>query len=505
MSTNLTRITGMYSGFDTDQLIKDLIKAESIKIDKVTQDKIYTEWQQEAYRDIINDIRAFKDEYFSVTKPGTNFRSTSSFVGYETNIKNEADERYVDVNVGSASITGNYSITDITLAKGAVKEGNSADPNKTLEELGYSSGVEFTIQTTNSKGETESKTIACDKDTKLKDVFSKVNSEDLGVKMYYDEIKNKVIVKSEETGSGFKINEISDGVGTLMNGLGLTVAGDIAGSDASVTIEDESGATKSVTSSTNSVTINGFDLKLKENISSANIEFSVSADSEKIINNVKGFVEKYNSMIEKISEKLKEKKNLDYPPLTDDQKKGLSDDEVKKWEEKAKSGLLKRDTTLNSFVSNLRNTLYNEVDGMYIFDIGITTSSDRSKPGQLIIDEDKLKNAIEEDPQKVSNLFAKEDTGIANRIYDVIEQNITTKTDSNGNKGFLLEKAGMEGDRSQKDNYLSDKISDYEDTIREMLDDLTKKENYYYTMFAKMERALSQMQSQTSFLGGMSS
>lgn len=505
MSTNLNRVTGMYSGFDTDQLVKDLIKAESVKVDKVKQSKIYTEWQQQAYRDIISDIRAFKDEYFSVTKPETNFRSTGSFVGYESEIEDEANKRYVDVTVGSASVEGNYTITDISLAKSAIKEGNSADVNKTLEELGYSSGVEFTIETTNSKGETTSKTIACNKDTKLKDVFSKVNGEDLGVKMYYDEIKNKVIIKTEETGSGSKINQISDNQGGLMNSLGLTVSSDITGSDASVTIQDASGAKKTVTSSTNTVNVNGIELKLKENVSSANIDFSVSSDSKKIVDNIKGFIQKYNSMISKISGKLKEKKNLDYPPLTEDQKKGLSDDEVKKWEEKAKSGLLKRDTILSSFVSNLRSTLYNEVDGTYIFDIGITTSSDKSKPGQLIIDEDKLKEAVEKDPQKVANLFAKEDTGIANRLYDVIEKNITTRTDSNGNKGLLLEKAGMEGNRTEKDNDLSEKIDDYKDKIKEMLDDLADKENYYYTMFAKMEKALSQMQSQTSFFNGMGS
>lgn len=515
MSTNLTRISGMYSGFDTDQLVTDLIKAESVKVDKVKQDKIYAEWQQEAYREIINDIRGFKDEFFSVTKPETNFRSTSSFIGYETNMKNEDDSWYVDVNVGSASITGNYSITSIALAKSAIKEGNdtylsgNTDLDKTLAELHYDSGVEFTIETTNSAGEIKNKTIVCNSGTKLSDVFSEVNSEDLGIKMYYDEIKNKVIVKSEETGSGVKINKISDNVGALINNLELTTADtdNVIGSDANVTIKDESGASKTVESSTNSVAVNGIELNLKENfpVGSETIDFGVAANPQKIVDNVKSFVEKYNAMIEKIDDKLKEKINYDYSPLTEEQKKDLSDDEVETWEEKAKSGLLKRDTTLSSFLSNLRNVLYDEVDGMHIFDIGITTSSDRSKPGQLSIDEDKLKEAIEEDSQKVANLFAKEDTGLANKIYDIIEENVTTSTNSDGSKGFLLEKAGMEGDTTEINNYLSDKITDYEDTVREMLDDLTKKENYYYTMFAKMEKALSEMQSQSSWLSGMGS
>lgn len=511
MSTNLTRITGMYSGFDTDQLVKDLIKAESLKVDKVKQDKIYAEWQQEAYRDIINDIRAFKDDYFSTTKPEANFRSTSSFIGYETNMKNEADSWYVDVEVGSASVTGNYTITDITLAEKATIEGSNPSliskdklneklstlfPNLNNDDGTNGDVLSFKI---NNNGTEYTFDIDEENET-LNDVISKVNSSEADVKMYYDEIKNKIIIESEDIGSSANIS-ISDSTGSLMSELSLHNASD-TGADSQVTIKDESGTTKTVSSSTNSVTVNGITLDLKQNLTSGSIDFSVETSSDKIINNIKGFVEKYNNMIKNIDDKLKEKKNYDYYPLTDEQKEGLSDEEVKKWEEKAKSGILKGDNNLSSLLTNLRNALYNEVDGMHIFDIGITTSSDRTKPGQLIVDEDKLKKAIEEDPQKVANLFAKEDTGLANKMYDVIEQNITTRTDTYGNKGFLLEKAGMEGDRTDKDNYLSDKIDDYDDMIREMLDDLTAKENYYYSMFAKMEQSLAQMQSQSSWLSG---
>jgi flagellar hook-associated protein 2 len=511
---NLTRITGMYSGFDTDQLVKDLIKAESIKVDKIKQDKIYTEWQQEAYRDIINEIRAFKDEYFSYTKPETNFRSTSSFVGYEANMKDESNNYYLDVGVTSASVTGNYTITDITLSESAIKQGNNtfllgnSDLDKTLEELGYVDGVEFTIEATNAAGETKSDTIALTKDKKLRDVLSEVNSRDLDVEMYYDEIKNSVIIKTDDTGSTASLSNIKDtgGAGDLIADLGLVIDkgidAPITGVDAKVKITDDSGASKEVSSSNNSVTVNGVTLDLKQNLTGGNIEFSVSSNADGIVDNIKGFVNKYNELIEKINTELTEKKYRDFKPLTEDQKKELTEDEVKKWEEKAKSGLLKNDSILGSMLRNMRSILYDSVDGMALYDIGITTSSDYKDKGKLIIDEEKLKKAIQDKPNQVANLFSKEDEGLANKLYDVIEDNISTRTDSYGRKGLLLEKAGIEGDRTAEDNLLSDKIKGYEDRITELLQDLNDKENYYYTMFAKMEKALAKMNSQSSFFMG---
>ncbi len=73
------RITGISSGLDTDQMIKDLMKAEAMKLDKVNQDKQYVQWQQESYRDIINQMRTFQSTFFDVLKPSTNLTSASSF------------------------------------------------------------------------------------------------------------------------------------------------------------------------------------------------------------------------------------------------------------------------------------------------------------------------------------------------------------------------------------------------------------------------------------------
>ena len=71
---SVTRITGMVSGFDTDTLIKDMMKAEQSKYDKLDRNKQYLEWEQEAYRDIISTLSGFQSEYFDVLNGDKNIR-----------------------------------------------------------------------------------------------------------------------------------------------------------------------------------------------------------------------------------------------------------------------------------------------------------------------------------------------------------------------------------------------------------------------------------------------
>lgn len=76
---SFSRITGLVSGLDTDNLIKDLMKVEQVKVDRVKQQKQYAEWQQEGYREVSSLLVGFQAEYFDLLKPDTNLRSASTF------------------------------------------------------------------------------------------------------------------------------------------------------------------------------------------------------------------------------------------------------------------------------------------------------------------------------------------------------------------------------------------------------------------------------------------
>ena len=109
---------------------------------------------------------------------------------------------------------------------------------------------------------------------------------------------------------------------------------------------------------------------------------------------------------------IKGKKDYNYQPLTEAQKSTMSEDEIKKWEEKAKQGTLRNDTAISSIVSNMRTAIYSvgtDKDAKYnaLFNIGITTSAEYKDGGKLVINEEKLKAAIEANPEAVSDLFTR--------------------------------------------------------------------------------------------------
>ena len=139
--------------------------------------------------------------------------------------------------------------------------------------------------------------------------------------------------------------------------------------------------------------------------------------------------------------------------------------------------------------------------------------------GKLYVDEEKLKQALSENPTEVFELFTKQsnvsynsavgnasartqrfnESGLIYRLYDVIQDNIRTTT-VNGHRGALLEKAGMTGDRSLYNNTLYQQIAAYDREIAELNDDLIIKENQYYAQFAQLERLISDMNNQSLWL-----
>jgi flagellar hook-associated protein 2 len=250
------------------------------------------------------------------------------------------------------------------------------------------------------------------------------------------------------------------------------------------------------------------------------IEVKVEGDPTKTLELVKDFVSKYNELIDKINNELIEKRYSDFPPLTEEQRAEMDEVDIKLWEEKSKSGLLKGDSILSGFASKMREVLYKEVEGVSsrLYSVGITTGTWEQK-GKLVINETKLKEAITNSPDEVISLFTKEssiayspdlsiedrakrdsENGIANRLYDVMQDYIRTTRNSEGQKGILLEKAGIVGDDTEVSNLLSKEIQAKETLISTLLDKLVDKENRYYRQFTAMETALSQMNNQISWL-----
>lgn len=354
--------------------------------------------------------------------------------------------------------------------------------------------------------------------TSMSQIMAAVNADtDAGVRMSYDTLNNKFIVESRKMGVTATISS-SDSAGGLLGSLSLA-ASNVTGRDASITYNDGVNGDQTIVRSSNSFSVNGITFNLKKD-NAGSVELSASSDPTKAVELIKSFVNKYNEVLDKINSKLTEKREYSYSPLTDDQKDAMTEDEVKKWEEKAKAGLLGNDNLLRSIATGLRNSVMESVTGtgLTLASIGIKSNSwvDR---GKLYIDEEKLKNALSENPDEVFSLFTKQsdvlystaaanassrnerfqESGLIYRISDVIQDNIRTST-IDGRRGALLEKAGMTGDRSLYNNMLYDQISDYDDRIAKMNDELIMKENSYYYQFSQLETLINNMNTQSTWL-----
>lgn len=365
--------------------------------------------------------------------------------------------------------------------------------------------------------------------TSIQDIMDKVNATaDLNVTMKYDVTKNSFSIKSNGTGATDEV-VVADTTGTFMASLGVVDSN--KGTDASVTFSD---GTK-IVRSTNSFTYDGITYNIKQDFTAGTdavtgkvtdpIEATITTDITKTYDYIKEFVDKYNELIEKINNKISEKRYKDYQPLTDEQKQAMTKEQIEKWEEKAKSGLLRNDSILSGILSSLRSTIYDTVEGagISLSSIGITTSSDYTKNGKLEIDETKLKDALANKSEQVKKLFTKssdityysaldssaarseryKESGIAQRLSDILQDAIRTNTDKNGNKGTLLEKAGITGDRSEYTNLLFKEMKSFQETIDELNGKLSNREKALYAKFTAMESALNKLNEQQNYLYSM--
>ncbi len=464
----------------------------------------------------VNDLKASLqqkiNEAFGADKIKVDFNSTSD--GLKFSAVRSTDAFSIDSESTAKTVLGLASSNlsnKIDLAGNVTDNANSLSTTLTT---GAGNTIAFTINGTSFSFDTSKKSI--------QDIMNEVNANaKLNVTMKYDVTKNSFSIKSNGTGAMEKI-DIADTTGNFMSAIGIT--GSSAGTDASVTFSD---GTKIVRSS-NSFTYDGITYNIKQDFTAGAddpIEATITADSTKTFEYIKGFVDKYNELIEKVNKELTEDKYRNYTPLSDDQKSQMTKEQIEKWEEKAKSGLLKNDSILTGILAELRTTLYSSVEGtgISLSSIGITTSADYKKNGKLEINESKLKDALTNKSEEIKNLFTKssdityyesldstsaksqryKESGLAQRLSDVIQDAIRTSTDKDGYKGTLLEKAGISGDRSEFTNSLFKEMMGFEEVIYEMNSRLNSREDALYAKFTAMESAMNKLNEQQNYLASM--
>ena len=380
----------------------------------------------------------------------------------------------------------------------------------------------------------------------INDLVSKINkaasANDLNIKATYESLSDRFFLYNSESGSEDKIeitigtsdikdnsNAVVGNTGTLaetfFNSLGLAQTKDGA---LSTTTAQITGGKMSVAGEDGIARIDGVEYRFQDNkldVSSLGITYNfnqttttgygtdnkidnpvtvtVGQDTESIVNRVKTFIEDYNKILGDLYAKYDEKSDSNYKPLTQAQKDSMKEEQITKWEEKAKAGLLYHDQTLSKIINDMRSAITNSVeldDGtkVSIFSLGVSTTGIK---GQLTLDEDKLKKALGNDPDIVYNVFgtlnnntgktSSEYQGVAQRLGDVFAS--ATKA--------IKSRAGSSTDITE-DSELNNLLRELQTKMSNFKKLMSSFEDRLYKKYDAMESALSKLGMQLNFITG---
>lgn len=425
---------------------------------------------------------------------------------------NNAFGTYIEVGSEEEKSKINISVVngDLTFSSpgSQVKLYTVGQDTTALDSLGFISGQSNKISTNQSlkdlplntaldhedtyKLTINSITFEFKKEDSLSSVMNKINNSNANVTLSYSSITDKFTMIAKNSGSGQNI-VIKDTQGNFMETLGLTNPEEaIAGKNALLKVNGQD-----IVRNSNDIDIDGVRLNLLETVEDS-ITITMKEDAKSLLEPIKKFVEDYNSMIELINGLTIEKFYSDYPPLTDEQKEEMSETEIKNWEEKAKSGLLRSDSILRGIASKFQTVMASvSIGGTSLHTLGIS-SAGYQENGKLKIDEEKLTKVLNTKGPEIRELFTS-DQGLSNKINDIINGAIKT-SGVKGQRGTLVEMAGIISTRSAEENSISESIGKTNKGITAAQARLTKEETRLWSKFTAMESALQQLNNQSSIL-----
>lgn len=482
------RMTGMISGMDTESLIQSMVDAQRMKNKKVSDKSQLLEWKQEKWKDLntklyklytedlsklrmqgnysAKKVTTTNDSLLSVTGSSNAVSGTSSII-----IESTASAQSSASNIFDSSVTTSTKIKDIANSSSLLGFSNG----DTIKITNGTKVVDFTI--------TEESTIS-EYITKLKSA---------GLNANFDNNQKRLFISGKESGTAnaFTIKnetQANEVLGSMNN---------VAASDAKIQYNGIP-----LTSSTNTISVNGLTINLKGADKNQTININVSNNTQANYDMIKKFVTNYNAILKEMNELYYADSAKGYDPLSDDEKEAMTESQIEKWEDKIKGSIFRRDNTIGSLLSSMKSAVMStvEVDGKTysLASFGIGTSSDYTEKGLLHIDgdsddatvssvADKLMKALESDPDTVAAVIS----GVSKKLYDDMGQKMKAIPNVRSALTFYNDKTMIDQQREYKK-----KIQ----TLESKLIDL---ENKYYKQFAAMESALAKLQSQTSALSGL--
>ncbi|MDR1700164.1 MAG: flagellar filament capping protein FliD [Lachnoclostridium sp.] len=331
-------------------------------------------------------------------------------------------------------------------------------------------------------------------------------------------IRSRAALEAAVTGLVNDYVNVADRVsttdGTALNALGLTdifadedgahaVGGAPAGmalTSATDSVIMLNGAELSSASST--LTVNGLSIDLKGVTEAGqSITFTVSNDVSGVVTAVKDFIKEYNAIVKEMTTLFKAPSAKGYEPLTEEDKEGMSEDQIEKWEKKIKDASLRGDSQLGDLMTSMRQALQTSVEisgkRYSLSSFGVVTSPILSENGLLHLygdpddpsyseDTDLLTQFLEQDPEMVAQAFSQ----ITANLYKTMQNKMAT---SKVSSAFTF----------YNDKKMDKDIEDYGEQIKLWTTRLEDQEDMFYKQFTAMEKSMSMLQSQMNSLAGL--
>lgn len=348
--------------------------------------------------------------------------------------------------------------------------------------------------------------ISISENATLDDLLTAIDGSGAGVKASIDAATGKLSIRSTSANGQVTVS------GDLFDKFNLSANVATTGQNAKVVINGIETERQS-----NTFSENGVNITLNALSGGTATTLNVTSDTDKIIDSIKTFIKEYNDVLETVNDKINEERYRKFPPLTSEQKAEMSEDEIKMWEEKAKSGLIRRDPTLTTMVDNMRLAAMTDVtiDGVKVnlASLGIETG-EWTQRGKLVIkDEAKLRKAIEANPTQVEKFFTQQttqtdeklkvlptnpDNGLFNRLSNSLMTAIEDLSKKAGTSKYSISKDATFLESSS----ISEQLRFLDTRINSANDRLNRLEVTYYRQFTAMETAMNRFQSQSSALFG---
>lgn len=504
------RITGMYSGIDTESIIQQLVATKQTKVDNLKNEQKKLEWKQTAWQDLNSKI------YSLYSKTLSNLRTASAYKSQKTTV---SDNTKATVTANGSAINGTQSLQIKQLAKSGYLTG--AKLNSTVKYSGTNNvagissdlagqKISVTAKVTNKDGERKLKTteIEFTEDMTINDFLSKL--KEAGVNATFDENNQRFFVSSADTGleEEFTIANVDGGNALALLGLDTeatyangSTATRVYAQDAKIVLNGSEFTSNKNTFNINGLTINALAITADDE----EISISTTTDVDATYNVIKDFLTEYNELINEMDKLYNADSARDYDMLTDDEKETMTDDEIETWENTIKGALLRKDSQLSAVMNAMTNTMLNgyTVNGtkMYLSNFGIKTlgyftAKDNEHHAYHIdgdpddentsAEDDMLKKALQEDPNGTADFFA----GLCKNMYDSLNKLMQSTDYSSIYKVY-------------NDKQMSSEYDDYKTKIKEAEEELSDYEDRWYDKFAKMETALAKLQSNQSVISGM--